>query len=91
MNIPLALLYCCRGFPLPLFLSTLTCFIVGHDWCVPMDLCVCLFMFVWYTCVHLQSSNPVFTVTPQQLMSSVEALLVSEAFVHVHVYYCVCV
>lgn len=54
-----------------------------------MRACVCVFVLVQYACVHWQSSNPVFTVTPQQLMSSVEAPLVSEACVHV--YYSVCV
>lgn len=40
-------------------------------------------------CVCVQSSNPVSTVTPQELTSSRGALLVSEACVNMHV--CVCV
>lgn len=76
------------------FLTTLTYFIAGHYWCLSLHLCV-VFVFIYacvvYMCAHLQSGNPVFTVTPQQLMSSTEALLVSEACVNMCVSVCVSV
>ena len=49
-------------------------------------MCVCLCLRGIHVCVNLRSTNPDFTVMPQQLMSGVEALLVSEACVLV----CVC-
>lgn len=87
VNSPLALLYCCQGSSLP-FLSTLTCFTAGHIWCVCLWICVCLFVHVWYMCVWRQSSNPV-PVTPQQLMSNAEPLLVSGVCMHVYDFVCI--
>lgn len=81
-----ALLYCCQGSPVCPFLTTLTYFIAGHYWCLSLYLCAFVYACVVYMCAHLQSSNPVFTVMPEQLMSSAEALLVSEACVNM----CVC-
>lgn len=65
-----------------------------HSWSLLVSVsgfvCVCLCLCGIHVCVHKQSSNPVFTVTPEQLMSSAGALLVSEACVNMCVRVCVC-
>lgn len=52
------------------YLSTFVCCIVVHDRCVCTYGFVCVFVYacLGYTSAHLQSSNPVLTVMPQQLM-----------------------
>lgn len=67
------------------------CFTVGHvcfvlmHLCLFVDACVCIYNIYTYACacVYVRSSNPVFTVTLQQLMSCIEALLVCESCVHI--------
>lgn len=73
------------------YLSTFVCCIVVHDGCVCTYGFVCVFVYacLGYTSAHLQSSNPVLTVTPQQLMSITQAPLVNEACPGVHA--CLCV
>lgn len=65
--------------------------VVVHDGCVCTYGFVCVFVYacLGYTSAHLQSSNPVLTVTPQQLMSITQAPLVNEACPSVHA--CLCV
>lgn len=75
------------------FLPLHICLLYSRSWrvCVCTYGFVCVFVYacLGYTSVHLQSSNPVLTVTPQQLMSITQAQLVNKACPSVHA--CLCV
>lgn len=60
------------------------------DLCVFTPICVCVCMFA-YLCTG-KALTHFFAVTPQQLMSCIQALLVTEACAKMHMYIaCECV